>query len=69
MFGDDQPVILHLLDIPPCATVLSGVVMELDDCAYPLLRGNEQKKKKTKAKKKTSLCGKASVDKLSNLKF
>jgi len=38
-FGRDQPVILHLLDIPPCATVLSGVVMELEDCALPLLRG------------------------------
>jgi len=39
MFGPDQPVILHLLDIPPCETVLSGVVMELEDCAAPLLRG------------------------------
>uniref|UniRef100_A0A7S4MAZ8 Malate dehydrogenase n=1 Tax=Vannella robusta TaxID=1487602 RepID=A0A7S4MAZ8_9EUKA len=39
MFGKDQPIILHLLDIPPCATILSGVVMELDDCALPLLRG------------------------------
>jgi len=39
MFGREQPVILHLLDIPPCATVLSGVVMELEDCASPLLRG------------------------------
>lgn len=38
MFGADQPIILHLLDIEPCMTVLSGVVMELDDCAFPLLR-------------------------------
>lgn len=59
MFGDDQPVILHLLDIPPCATVLSGVVMELDDCAYPLLRGNEQKKKKNKSEKKNFLVWKS----------
>jgi len=39
MFGADQPVILHLLDIAPCAQVLEGVVMELDDGAYPLLQG------------------------------
>lgn len=38
MLGSDQPVILHLLDIPQCATVLNGVVMELDDAAYPLLQ-------------------------------
>jgi len=39
MFGDDQPVILHLLDIAPMEGVLHGVVMELEDCAYHLLRG------------------------------
>jgi malate dehydrogenase len=39
MFGTDQPVILHLLDIPPVIEVLNGVVMELEDCAYPLLAG------------------------------
>lgn len=38
VFGKDQPLILHLLDIPPMAEVLEGVVMELDDCALPLLR-------------------------------
>ena len=39
MFGRDQPVILHLLDIPPCEQALGGVVLELEDCAAPLLRG------------------------------
>jgi malate dehydrogenase len=39
MFGPDQPVILHLLDIPMMIEVLNGVVMELDDCAFPLLQG------------------------------
>nr|XP_020457454.1 malate dehydrogenase, cytoplasmic-like [Monopterus albus] len=40
VFGKDQPVILLLLDITPMLTVLNGVVMELQDCALPLLRGN-----------------------------
>jgi malate dehydrogenase len=39
MFGPDQPVILHLLEIEPALKALNGVVMELDDCAFPLLRG------------------------------
>lgn len=38
VFGQDQPLILHLLDIPPMMGVLDGVVMELADCALPLLR-------------------------------
>lgn len=37
VFGPDQPLILHLLDIPPMMGVLEGVVMELMDCALPLL--------------------------------
>ncbi|KAN0023893.1 hypothetical protein ACTFIV_008283 [Dictyostelium citrinum] len=37
MFGPHQPVILHLLDIPKMADALKGVVMELQDCSYPLL--------------------------------
>ncbi|KAH9399299.1 Malate dehydrogenase, cytoplasmic [Tyrophagus putrescentiae] len=37
VFGPGQPVILHLLDIPPMKGVLDGVVMEINDCAYPLL--------------------------------
>jgi len=37
-FGADQPLILHLLDIAPMMTSLGGVVMELQDCAFPLVR-------------------------------
>lgn len=36
-----QPIILVLLDIPPMLPVLDGVVMELQDCALPLLRGQQ----------------------------
>jgi len=39
MFGPDQPVILHLVEIEPALPALGGVVMELDDCAFPLLKG------------------------------
>jgi malate dehydrogenase len=39
MFGPNQPVILHLLEIEPALPALNGVVMELDDCAFPLLKG------------------------------
>ena len=41
MFGPDQPVILHLIEIPDekAMKALGGVVMELDDCAFPLLKG------------------------------
>ncbi len=39
MLGPDQPVILQLLEIPPALKALKGVVMELDDCAFPLLAG------------------------------
>ncbi len=39
MLGDDQPVILQLLDITPALEALEGVKMELDDCAFPLLAG------------------------------
>lgn len=37
MLGPDQPVSLHLLEIPPAMKALEGVVMELADCAFPLL--------------------------------
>ncbi len=37
MLGEDQPVILQLLEITPALKALEGVVMELDDCAFPLL--------------------------------
>jgi malate dehydrogenase len=39
LFGPDQPVILHLIEIEPALPALGGVVMELDDCAFPLLKG------------------------------
>src|SRR5690554_1596747 len=39
MLGNDQPVILQLLDITPAMEALKGVAMELDDCAFPLLQG------------------------------
>ena len=39
MLGKDQPVILQLLEITPALNALKGVVMELEDCAFPLLAG------------------------------
>lgn len=39
LLGKDQPVILHLIDLPDFLTACRGVVMELEDCAFPLLRG------------------------------
>ena len=39
MFGPNQPVILHLIEIEPALPALGGVAMELDDCAFPLLKG------------------------------
>src|SRR5579862_3576828 len=41
MFGPDQPVALRLLEIEPAMGMLQGVVMELDDCAFPLLSSIE----------------------------
>lgn len=38
MFGPEQPVALNLIEIPPALDALKGVVMELDDCAFPLLK-------------------------------
>ena len=38
MFGSDQPVALNLIEIPPALDALKGAVMELDDCAFPLLK-------------------------------
>ncbi|NDU89565.1 MAG: malate dehydrogenase, partial [Ferrovum sp.] len=37
LLGSDQPMILHLLDIPAAEQVMKGVLMELEDCAFPLL--------------------------------
>ncbi|MCG8537117.1 MAG: malate dehydrogenase [Pseudomonadales bacterium] len=39
MLGQDQPVILQMLEITPALEALKGVAMELDDCAFPLLAG------------------------------
>lgn len=41
MLGRDQPVVLQLLEIAPAMEALQGVVMELEDCAFPLLTGIE----------------------------
>ncbi|CAF3161833.1 unnamed protein product [Rotaria socialis] len=38
VFGKDQPIILHLLDITPMLGVLSGLVMEINDCSFPLIK-------------------------------
>jgi malate dehydrogenase len=39
LLGKDQPVILQLLDLPQAQKAVTGVIMELDDCAFPLLSG------------------------------
>ncbi len=39
MLGPDQPVILQLLEVTPAMKALEGVVMEIDDCAFPLSAG------------------------------
>ncbi len=41
MLGKDQPIILSLVDIPPAMKAVEGVIMELQDCAFPLLAGIE----------------------------
>jgi malate dehydrogenase len=41
LLGKDQPVILSLLDLPVAQKALNGVIMELNDCAFPLLAGVE----------------------------
>ena len=38
VFGEEQPLILSLLDIEPAMGVLGGLGMELDDCAFPLVK-------------------------------
>lgn len=37
MLGHDQPIILQLLEIPPAMDALKGVIMEINDCAFPLV--------------------------------
>lgn len=39
LLGPDQPVVLRLIEIEPAMKALEGVVMELQDCAFPLLKG------------------------------
>ncbi len=39
MLGNDQPVILQMLEITPALGALDGVIMELEDCAFPLVHG------------------------------
>jgi malate dehydrogenase len=39
LLGPDQPVVLHLLDLTPMQGALKGVMMELEDCAFPALAG------------------------------
>lgn len=39
MLGPDQPVILQLLEVTPAMKALEGVIMEVDDCAFPLVEG------------------------------
>jgi malate dehydrogenase len=39
VFGPHQPVVLHLIEVPPVMPALDGVHMELDDCAFPTLAG------------------------------
>ena len=41
LLGEDTPVILQLIEIPPAMKALEGVVMELNDCAFPSLVGIE----------------------------
>ncbi len=45
MLGPDQPVVLRLLEIEPAMKALEGVVMELEDCAFPLLHSVEMTSK------------------------
>jgi len=42
MLGPDQPVIIHAIELPQALKALKGVAMEIDDCAFPLLRGFRQ---------------------------
>ena len=39
LLGKDRPIVLHLLEITPAMGTLEGVIMELNDCAFPLLHG------------------------------
>ena len=56
MLGKDQPVILQLLEITPALGALQGVVMELEDCAFPLVHGIVQTDKPEVAFKDADYC-------------
>lgn len=43
MFGPTTPIILHLLELPQVMPALKGVVMELEDCAFPLLKNGTRR--------------------------
>ena len=45
MLGADQPVILQLLEITPALGALAGTVMEIEDCAFPLVAGCVQRRR------------------------
>lgn len=56
MLGADQPVILQLVEIPPAMGALEGVIMELNDCAFPLLHGLEAYDDPTKGFNGANFC-------------
>lgn len=56
MLGKDQPLILQLVEIPPAMGALEGVIMELDDCAFPLLQGIEAYDDPNKGFKDANVC-------------
>ncbi|MDX1490826.1 MAG: malate dehydrogenase [Pseudohongiellaceae bacterium] len=56
MLGKDQPVILQLLEITPALDALKGVVMELEDCAFPLVHGIVQTDSADVAFKDADIC-------------
>ena len=56
MLGKDQPVILQLLDLPQAQKACQGVMMELDDCAFPLLAGMIASDDPTVAFKDADVC-------------
>ncbi len=56
MLGPDQPVILQLLDLPQAQAACKGVMMELEDCAFPLLAGMFATDDPAKAFKDAQIC-------------
>jgi len=56
MLGPDQPVILQLLEIPPAMDALNGVIMEINDCAFPLVQDVIGSDKPEEAFKDADVC-------------